>query len=199
MTATARPELVAALETALATIELDTGNGCQNAGALLKDEHGNVDYEATVRMLRAVLTPAPREAWAWSWVEYAGQLCGNALQHGIEDGAVIFDPATGPEVHPADDLMMDTVGDYLAKYEDRLDHEVDDVMPGRYVLLERNLRSGRLYITTHKSLAEAASYFDDQEYADEWEVVEVCDTYMLETYSAVRGATTFKLRTEEEN
>jgi hypothetical protein len=51
----AHQELVAALETALATIQLHTGNGCQNPDALVKAADGEVDYEATASRLTAVL------------------------------------------------------------------------------------------------------------------------------------------------
>jgi hypothetical protein len=46
-----------ALRMALATIELHTGDGCQNSRALVKDAHGDVDYETTARMIRATLAP----------------------------------------------------------------------------------------------------------------------------------------------
>ena len=54
----------------------------------------------------------------------------------------------------------------------------------RFVLIERNRDGSTHWFSTHATLAAAASYHDDQEYVDDWEIITAVDLDQGTVYDA---------------
>lgn len=81
------------------------------------------------------------------------------LSHSILATALLSYEDEGPERENAEDMLR------------------GDFKDGRFLLIERNVRgfAPGVWFTRHDTLDEAAEYNFNQEYAEDWEIVEAVD------------------------
>jgi hypothetical protein len=86
-------------------------------------------------------------------------------------GAVLWDTEEVPAGRF--DELLDEYGADPHDRADVADWQLD--REAKYLLVERNLRAGGHWLSSHDSPATAADYHDRQEYAEEWEIVCLVD------------------------